>query len=96
MIHPFAELEGQRLAKPTLDPRRRRATSPPFLIFIHCIIAIDDSSFEHSNIFLTPEELSMTVKVGDVSEVDAITKVLQVYMNAAKNGNREPPAHSVS
>jgi len=28
----------------------------------------------------------MTVKVGDVSDVDAITKVLQIYMNSAKNG----------
>ena len=28
----------------------------------------------------------MTVKTGDVSELDAITKVLQTYMNAAKNG----------
>jgi hypothetical protein len=28
----------------------------------------------------------MTVKVNEVSELDAITKVLQIYMNAAKTG----------
>jgi len=28
----------------------------------------------------------MTVKVGDVSDLDAISKVLQIYMNAAKSG----------
>lgn len=28
----------------------------------------------------------MTVKTGDISEIDAITKVLQIYMNGAKNG----------
>jgi hypothetical protein len=28
----------------------------------------------------------MTMTVGDVSELDAITKVLQIYMNAAKTG----------
>lgn len=28
----------------------------------------------------------MTVKVGDVSELDEITKVLQIYLNGAKSG----------
>ena len=47
--------------------------------------SVDDTLFEFSNTH-QPEELSMTVKVGDVSDVDAITKVLQIYMNSAKNG----------
>lgn len=28
----------------------------------------------------------MTVSVGSIAEIDAITKVLNIYMNAAKNG----------
>lgn len=31
----------------------------------------------------------MSVKVGDVGEIDEITKVLTVYMNAAKSGTGE-------
>lgn len=31
----------------------------------------------------------MSVKVGDVSDIDEITKVLTVYMNAAKSGTGE-------